>query len=117
MKWCFEKGWAGEIHTEDEASNTELQKVLSGELGATDFIMWWCDGKLTDEDCNEEGNQFLQHYYGRETGLYTPDYANVFDHLMYVQGEEAHDFDKFSSTVEKRYREFVGGNKPWWKFW
>lgn len=117
MKWCFRKGWAGEIHTEDERSNAELQSVISGELNATEFFLRWCDGKLTDEDFTVEGNAFLQSYYGDETALYPIDYADQFGDLMYLQGEEAHDFDKFSTMVEKRYLAFSKGEKPWWKFW
>ena len=55
MKWCFQRGWAGEVHKEDERANTELQKVISGELKATEYFMRWCDGKLTDEDFTEKG--------------------------------------------------------------
>lgn len=115
MKWCFQRGWAGEMHTEDDRANTDLQKVISGELKATKFFMRWCDGKLTDEDFTEEGNNFLKSYYGNETDLYTPDYAENFGDLMYVQGEEAHDYNKLSAMVEKRYHEFIGNAKPWWK--
>ena len=32
MKWCFLKGWAGEIHTGDEASTHDFKKVISGEF-------------------------------------------------------------------------------------
>ena len=117
MKWCFIKGWAGEIHRENSESNSELQKVISGELNATDFFMKWSDGKLTDEDFNEDGNEFLMHYYAGENEQYTPDYADNFGHLMYVENEQAHDFGKFSSMVEKRYKEFKRLSKPWWKLW
>lgn len=119
MKWCFQKGWAGEIHTEDEASNAELQKVISNELSATEFFMRWCDGKLTDEDFNEQGNALLQEYCGKEGSLYLPDYAETFGDLMYVKGENEHDFIKFSAVVEKRLQDLsVNGNsKSWWEFW
>lgn len=117
MKWCFQKGWAGEIHTGDERANAELQKVIIGEMKATDFFLRWCDGKLTDEDFTEDGNSFLQHYYGAETDLYTSDYATNFGELMYVQGEAAHDYNTFSAMVEKRYPDYIGNKKPWWRFW
>lgn len=88
MKWCFQKGWAGAIHTEDECSNSDVQRVVSGEMRAIEFFMRWCDGKLTDEDFTEEGNLFLQSYYGKETDLYISDYIENFGGLMYVKGEE-----------------------------
>lgn len=119
MKWCFQKGWAGDLHINNVASNNDLQKMIANEMSATDFFMHWCDGKLTDEDFNEQGNVFLKEYYGKEGALYLPDYASFFGDLMYVKGESEHDFAKFSSMVEKRYLEFAGNsdNKPWWKFW
>ena len=117
MKWCFIKGWAGEIHLEDERTNEDLKKVISGDLSATKFFMTWCDGKLTDEDFNEEGNQFLQSYYGKETDIYTPDYAEQFGDYMYVRPEEEHNFNEFSAMVQKRYIELTKSERPWWKFW
>lgn len=119
MKWCFQKGWAGDLHINNVASNNDLQKMIANEMSATDFFMQWCDGKLTDEDFNEQGNVFLKEYYGKEGALYLPDYASFFGDLMYVKDESEHDFAKFSSMVEKRYLEFSGNsdNKPWWKFW
>ena len=66
MKWCFQKGWAGDLHINNVASNNDLQKMIANEMSATDFFMQWCDGKLTDEDFNEQGNVFLKEYYGTE---------------------------------------------------
>lgn len=112
MKWCFQKGWAGEIHTEDKACSAELQKVIPNELSATDYFMRWCDGKLTDKDFNDQGNVFLKEYYGKEGARYLLDYADVFGDLIYIKGESEHDFSKFSAMVEKRYQEFSRNNKP-----
>lgn len=109
--------WAGAIHTEDECSNSDVQRVVSSEMRAIEFFMRWCDGKPTDEDFTEEGNLFLQSYYGKETDLYTSDYIENFGGLMYVKGEEEHDFRCFSVMLEKRYNVFSGSVKPWWKFW
>jgi hypothetical protein len=44
-------------------------------MKAAEFFLQWCDGKLTDEEFNEEGNAFLQYYYSEETDLYIRDYA------------------------------------------
>ncbi|EOV9410046.1 hypothetical protein P3626_23660 [Vibrio parahaemolyticus] len=117
MKWCFQKGWAGVVHTEDESSNKDLQKVISGECLATEYFMYWCDGKLTDEDFTEEGNSFLHSYYGEKMGLYTSDYVEYFGELMYMKGEDEHDYQKFSEVIEKRYQTFISKSKPWWKLW
>ena len=100
MKWCFQKGWAGELHLEEEPEDTE--KVISGELGATEYFFKYCDGKLTDEDFTEEGNAFASVYYG-DDGHYLSDYANLFGDLMFLAPENEHDYSKFKAKLDSRY--------------
>lgn len=104
MKWCFVKGWAGELHTEKEPK--ELNKVINGNMSAVTFFLDYCDEKLTDEDFNEKGNIFASKYYG-DDGLYLTDYVELFGDLMYVASENEHDFEKFSSMLESRYQSNV----------
>lgn len=120
LKWCFTKGWAGDIHLED--SKEDVQKVIEDAMSATEYLFLYCDGQITDEDLNEEGNTFTSDYYG-DHGLYLEDYANTFESLMYEKPEEAHDFKKFSLMIEQRFQNGVltssanKHSKPWWKFW
>ena len=104
LKWCFIKGWAGEIHTEEEPE--QFAQVSNGTKSATSYLFEMCDGKLTDEDVTEEGNGFLEYYYGDE-GEYLADYAEHFEHEMYLKSEAEHDFQKFSAMVEQRYQEYL----------
>ncbi len=88
-------------------------------MSATEFFFKHCDGKLTNEDFNEEGNKFAQSYYD-EHNLYSLDYSGLFFDKMYLVSENEHDFDELSKLIEKRYKGFkVKGNprNPWWKFW
>jgi hypothetical protein len=100
LKWCFIKGWAGSLHTEEEPE--AVAAVVDGSLPATEFLFKYCDGMFTDEDLNEAGNSFAAKYYGPD-GLYLDDYAQVFFDEMYVAPEESHDFGKFSSVLEARF--------------
>ena len=100
LKWCFIKGWAGELHTEEEPG--AVAAVVRSELSATEFLFKYCDGKFTDEDLNEEGNAFAMQYYG-DDGLYLDDYAEAFGDLMYVASEGAHNFAEFSSMLQARF--------------
>ena len=127
LKWCFLKGWAGELHQED--SPHDLERLSRSEMSATEYLFTWCDGKFTDEDLNAEGNAFMRHYYN---GLYGKDFERHFG-PMYVLPESAHDFGKFSAMVEARYNAFAAnppapamaagggkihpGKRPWWKLW
>lgn len=103
LKWRLLKGWVGEELLEDSAEG--IQRLTRGELTGTEFLFQNCDGKFTEYDLSEEGNDFLRGYYG-ENGLYLGDYAAEFGDLMYVADESAHDFPRFSKMVDARYEEW-----------
>ncbi|HEX6912316.1 MAG TPA: hypothetical protein VF142_18065 [Longimicrobium sp.] len=129
LKWCFQKGWVGELHR-DEDTAEHLDRLLRGELSATEYFFTWCDGKFTDEDLSDESNAFVLHYYD---GPYGRDFEENFGPL-YVRSEAEHDFGKFAEMVEARYQEFLRARdaanaaladenrtepakRPWWRFW
>lgn len=119
LKWCFSKGWAGELHS--SAQPEAVEQVLSGTLTATDFFMKYCDEKLTNEDLNAEGNSFAEKYYG-EDGLYLSDYAENFSEHMYVVPEQGHDYAKFEAMLNRRLKAGILKNSQirrsrWWRFW
>ena len=122
MKWCFINGWAGELHLNEEAEDT--QKVINGTLSATDFFFKYCDGKLTDEDFNEKGNEIASLYLGSD-GLYIEDYSGVIQHNIYEATEEEHDFNALMNVMNERLESgiftlsarLLNEKKPWWKFW
>lgn len=99
LKWCFVKGWAGELHLEEEPD--AVQNVIDGEMSATEFLFNYSDGKLIDESLSAEGRAFAQRYYG-DKGLYLADYTEHFGELMYVASEAEHDFAKFSALLNAR---------------
>lgn len=101
LKWCILKGWAGELHTEEDAD--ELASVIEGTMSGTDFLTSYCDCQLTDEDLNEEGNLFAQQYYGPD-GQYLNDYARVFREHMYKSPESEVDFEVFSKMMNARLK-------------
>jgi hypothetical protein len=99
LRWCFEKGWAGKLHTDEEPD--AVTEVRRGEMSGTDFLFKYCDGKFTDEDLNDLGNDFAAQYYG-DDGLYLDDYIESFEDLMYLEPESAHDYIKFAAVLEAR---------------
>lgn len=100
LKWCFAKGWAGQLHAEEEPE--AVQAVVKGERSATEFFFKYCDGKFVDEDLNDEGTNFAIKYYG-DNGLYFEDYAENFGELMYLAPESLQDFKKFSAMLNARF--------------
>lgn len=83
LRWCFVKGWAGDLHLRDEPE--EVGKVISGHLSGTEFLMRYCGEKLTHHDFSAEGNTFAERYYG-DNGLYLSDYATHFGEHECVSG-------------------------------
>jgi hypothetical protein len=120
LKWCLLKGWTGELHLEESAGAVE--EVIRGEKSGTEFLFEYCDGKFTNEDLNDQGNDFIGKYYGdhgEHLGEYLGDYETHFRQQMYVTPESEHDFALFSQMVNSRYRAFVNAtaSRPWWMFW
>ncbi|MGH1366377.1 MAG: hypothetical protein ACRBF0_22645 [Calditrichia bacterium] len=101
LKWCIIKGFASDIHKNEYPK--DIEELLNGTMRATVYFLKNCDGKLTNEDLNDEGNAFAQRYYGEE-GLYLSDYVENFGDLFYLAPEREHDFEKFSSMLEGRVR-------------
>jgi len=121
LKWCFTKGWAGDLHLQEEPEDT--RKVINGTMPANEFLFKYCDGKLTNEDFNSAGNAFAEKYYG-DDGLYLHDYSKQFKDLMYIAPESAHDFNKYAAMMDSRLQSRILTKsqttkppKPWWRFW
>lgn len=117
LRWCFAKGWAGELHMTEEPE--DVQRVIDGSMSATEFFFKYCDGKLTNEDFTDEGNNFAEQYYG-QSGLYLDDYHRHFGQYEYVKPEADHDYQKYSAILEERLANGIlmkQPHKPWWRFW
>jgi hypothetical protein len=114
LKWCFIQGWAGTLHLSGEPD--AVKAVISGKLSGTEFLFTYCDGKLTNLSLNTQGNAFAAKYYG-DQGLYLQDYQKHFSHHEYSSPESAHDFDEFSSLLNRRFKSGQLTKKPWWKLW
>ena len=114
LKWCFIKGWHGDMHREE--NQKDVVAVISGQMSATDFFFKNCGGKLTDEDFSIDGNKFAERYFG-DNGLYLDDYVSLFGDQMYVSPEAEHDFRALSELIEKRFQSGKLTKQPWWKFW
>lgn len=97
LRWCFMKGWAGELHTEEEGD--AVRAVIRGEMSGTDFLFKYCDGKLTDEDFNNEGNDFASEHYD---SFYMDAYSYLFSHQMYVAPESAHNVERLFQQLDKK---------------
>jgi len=99
LRWCFVQGWAGKKHVDSHP--TEVSQVISGYLSGTDFLFRFCEGKLTDDDLNLEGNRFTEQYYG-DNDWYLSDYTDQFGEFKFRTSEQEHDFEQLSHLLESR---------------
>ncbi len=107
LKWCFLKGWVGKLH---KGSPEDQDKLMSGEMTATDYLYNNCDGKFSSDDLNEEGDLFTLAYY--RSDRYQNDYKELTNNKVFKASEEEVDFEKLSRKLDSRLQEFENGD---WK--
>jgi len=74
VAWALLSGFAGSIHAvefPDDLASLRRRQITPGQ-----FFLKHCDGKFTDEDLNDDGNEFTQAYYA--TNSYLGDFADKF---------------------------------------
>ena len=106
LKWCMERGWAGEIHTNSEASGI-LELLLAGKLTGSEFLLQECDGKFTDEDLNAEGNRFTASYFENQ---YADDLESVVGNAILSLHEKKYDYPSIKRLLDQRYTEWLSSS-------
>lgn len=109
LRWCFARGWAGEIHRLDPASKADVAAVIAGEMTGSEFLFQHCDGKLTSEDFNAAGNAFASKNYDR----YLDKFGEQIDDNLYLYPEHSLNYTVFAEIVEKQFR---SSTFPVWLF-
>ena len=67
LRWAAENGNASEAHA----------RMLSSSLGAAAYFMKECDGSLTDEDLDGDGNAFARAHYDDYLRAYQAHFAAI----------------------------------------
>jgi hypothetical protein len=117
LAWATSSGLASSTL----AGDAEALRARTVTPGA--FFYNQCDGKLTDEDLNDEGNAFAQVYFDPEGAQYLNDYDAVLCHGLqsaYHVPDTWASFDKLKPRLDRRlveWRRGELGKRPWWKFW
>ena len=104
LAWALLSGLGGEIHAPEA-----LQELLSRSVTPGAFFMSECDGKLTSEDLNDEGNAFASEYYPPETGQFVTDYdASLGGALpdLYHVADSWENFDQIKLLLDRRFQEW-----------
>jgi hypothetical protein len=74
VAWALLSGLSGDIHVSDSPEDLEALRARAETPGA--FFLRARDGKLTDEDLNDEGNAFAAEYFDFQNGRYLADYEH-----------------------------------------
>ena len=119
VTWAVLNGLAGQIHTEDLPE--ALAKLQSRQDTPGAWFLQACDGKFTDEDLNEEGNQFARDYYADDAGLqtgvesYLADYDAVFADVdsLYRVPDTWESYEKVAPTIARRFMKWRNSKTGW----
>lgn len=107
LAWAITRGLVGELHLEDEDSRADVEKVKRRELDPREFVLKWCDEKLTDEDLSEEGNDFAKKYY--EGKIYYEDLDQTFTNsgeTLYHLENVWPNYDRIFRVIDRRFAEW-----------
>lgn len=108
VTWAFLSGLAGAIHLEDFPD--DILRLEARQLTPGKFFLQTCDGKFTDEDLNEEGNEFARDYFDFQRGSYLKDYEQVLAHhlpSLYHVADTWDNFDKLKPALDQRFSEWM----------
>lgn len=96
-----------EIHLDEMLE--ELGLLRARKITPGQFFLQVCDGKLTDDDFNDEGNAFAAAYFDFDDGQYLNDYeTSLADDLqsLYHVPDTWSTFDAMQPIVDRRFAEW-----------
>ncbi|MGO8933516.1 MAG: hypothetical protein ACLPLZ_08095 [Terracidiphilus sp.] len=107
VAWALLSGFAGDIYIRDFPN--EIPKLLSRSVTPGEFFLESCDGKFTDDDLSDEGNEFAQAYFDFQKGKYLADYeltlgAGLAD--LYHVRDTWENFDRLKPVLDRRHAEW-----------
>jgi hypothetical protein len=103
VAWALLSGLSGDIHIVDFPDDVPSLRDRSITPGA--FFLASCDGKLTSEDLNDEGNAFAASYFGLEKGGYLADYEAALGRnlpTLYHVSDTWENYDRISPILDNR---------------
>jgi hypothetical protein len=105
LAWLVHQDMAGDFHRTDSAE--ELRRLATREMTGLQFLLDACDGKLWEEDLNDQGNAFTVDYYDKKSafaqqhGSFLQDYCDVFNRHAAAHGFEYPSVYHVENTWEK----------------
>ncbi len=107
LAWAIDRDLVGELlrgDCIDELVSLQARRTTPGE-----FLLRCCDGKLTDEDLDELGNEFAKAYYEKD---YLVDYEGVLGgdlETLYHVADTWENFDQIKPVINARFDVWKAG--------
>ncbi|QDU74211.1 hypothetical protein Pan97_12160 [Bremerella volcania] len=103
VAWAVLSGLASSQFQEDWAELVE--KLNARAIAPGEFFMAACDGKFTDEELGETGQEFTEDYFDMEGGEYIEDYEELFtedvDSIYEIEDSWAN-YDQLKPVLDQR---------------
>jgi hypothetical protein len=107
LGWAVLRNMVGDLHRKNGESAFDLERIRNRHFYPRDYILNWCDGKLTEEDLNEEGNAFAAAYYQES---FLADWAELFPDNYRVD-DSWQNFDRVVAILDWRYDAWREGSE------
>jgi hypothetical protein len=117
LAWAALNGMAGTIHTDEFA--IDLAQLEDRAITPGAWLFQVTDGKFSNEDLNDEGNAFTLADFGspdREcVSAYLTDYDRCFPSVpsLYHVEDSWLSYDRLAPIIDRRFREWRGGEARW----
>jgi hypothetical protein len=103
LVWALFAGLGGDHHRLD--SPDEFAQLQARKLTPGAYLLMACDGRLTDDDLNAEGNAFTKAYFQQAGATFFADYHEYLAKGLpteYHVADNWSSFDKLSPVLDRR---------------
>jgi hypothetical protein len=107
LGWAIQRDLVGELHRGEPDTAIDLDRVRHRQFHPRDFLLNWCDEKLTDDDLNDQGNAFAAAYYQDH---YLDDWAELFPDNYRVD-DSWETFDRIAAVLDRRFAAWRDGKE------
>jgi hypothetical protein len=105
LAWIINNDLYGSIHNE---SQDQIEKVKNRKISGADFLIEQCDEKLWNDDFNEVGKEFTEHYYLADTFFSDYEKALCIDEpTLYHIKNSWENYDKLSIYIDIAYKNWL----------
>ena len=107
LAWALLNGLGGDLFDEEAPEAGAALKARTSTPGAV--FLFYCDGKLTDEEFSDAGNAFARDYFDFEKGAYLGDYERTLAEelpSLYHVPDSWETYDRLRPVIDRRYAEW-----------